>query len=463
MLTLKKYIALIFILLSLTISYKVFALQNPTFKDKSAIFYYTDRPRHYSERADSVKIRLINEATNFEKTLDLTRMSTEIWKIVIPMSFLYREQGISRYVYYYYFLVDGKKVLDPTNKIRSIKFQSGPDGRVSFFRVEHRKRKLRVIRQNPEIVSRGLIFYYTKEIDKKIRVKLLISDQRYWSKVYILKRNTDGMLYAFVEKEDLPQKNIHNRFVYKFIVNGKYELDPLNPNQHQSIKGGIFNLVDLRGKRVKIYELPQNPVIKMQGIYFYCFAPNARKVGLLTNLNGWTHILPMSKSKDPKYKGAWVILLSKRNRDLPLNAGTYKYKFIVDGIITHDKNNPHSYDDGMGEKISVFTLKKPINYYGKNPIHIKNNIYRFFFMSRRAKHVFLLGSFNNWNPFNLKMKRINKDLFVVDVELHPGVYFYIFSVDNKWKNDPRNTNVAYNQVNRRVSIVLIKRRRKVIK
>ncbi len=463
MLTGRKKLVLFFITISLIFTSKIFAFQNPTFKDKQAIFYYTDRPRHYSERADSVKIHIINEATNFEKTLDLTKMSPELWKIVIPMDYLFREQGITRYTYYYYFIIDGKKILDPTNKIRSIPYRRGPNGRVCFFRVEHRKRKKQIITKNPEVLSTGLIFYYTKDIGKKTKVKLLISDQKGWNRVYTLKRNPEGILYAFIKKQDLPDETINNRYVYKFIVKGKYELDPLNPNQHQSIKGGTFNLLDLRDKKGREYEIPQNPVVKMQGLYFYCHAPDAKTVGLLTNLNGWEHVLPMAKSKNPKYEGAWVILLSKKNRDLPLDAGTYKYKFIIDGVITHDKNNPNSIDDGAGGKISVFTLKKPINYYGRNPIHIKDNIYRFFFMSRQAKRVFLLGSFNNWNPFNMKMKRINKDLFIIDVELHPGVYYYLFSVDNKWKSDPRNTNVAYNQVKRRVSVVVIKPRKRVVK
>jgi hypothetical protein len=130
---------------------------------------------------------------------------------------------------------------------------------------------------------------------------------------------------------------------------------------------------------------------------------------------------------------------------------------VIDGVITYDEVNPDYDEDGLGGKVSVFTLKKPINYYGTNPVHIKGNIYRFFFMSRKAKRVFLAGSFNNFNPFDIRLKRVNEDLFIADVTLHPGRYYYNFVVDNKWLKDPRNTNAAFDQTGRRVSIVLIKR------
>ena len=168
----------------------------------------------------------------------------------------------------------------------------------------------------------------------------------------------------------------------------------------------------------------------------------------------------MYKSNDPRLKGYWQILLSKKDRNLPLTPGKYKYKFVVDGVITYDEVNPNYAEDGLGGKVSVFTLKKAINYYGRNPVHIKGNTYRFFFMSRKAKRVFLAGSFNNFNPFDIRLKRINEDLFIADITLHPGKYYYNFVVDNKWVKDPRNIQVVFDQTGRNVSVAVVKRIRR---
>lgn len=429
------------------------SFQNPTFKDDNVILYYVDRPRHYSERADSVKIHLINEATNYEKTLDLTIQSSNVWSISIPLSYLYRSQGITDYTYYYYFIVDGRKILDPTNRTRTMPYVNGIEGRVSFFNVEHKRRTPTVITQNPEIISSGMIFYYTREVSEHDVVKLIISKENTtFSRVYTFEKNEEGILVSYVDKNHLPEKNIYGRYYYKFIVNDKYMLDTLNPNQVKSKIGGVFNLVEIRDPALDTPSLPVNPLIKDEGLFFFLNAPDAKQVGLITDMNGWQEVLPMGRSNDPRYKGAWVIMLSKKNKHMPLTSGTYRYKFIVDGVITHDVNNPTALEDGVGGKVSAFRIEKPLTHYDKSPLHVKGNIYRFFFMSRSAKHVFIVGTFNNWNPFSHKMKRVNEDLFVIDIELHPSTYFYSFSVDSKLMHDPRNTEVAYNQIGQRVSV-----------
>lgn len=435
-----------------------FSFQNPSFKEEGVIFHYADRPRHYSERADSVKIHIINESLNFEKTLDLTRISPGIWRIVIPMNYLYREAGITKYTYFYYFIVDGRKILDPTNSNRTMDYERGVEGKVSFFKMEHRQRQPHMVTRNPEIMTTGMIFYFTREVTEGTIVKLMISKEGTdFSRVFTFRTNREGMKYVFVKKDILPEKKMPGRYLYKFIINGKYVLDTLNPNQTTSPIGGTFNLVVIEEPGAEGVQIPVSPVVKMEGLIFYCKAPRARRVALITDLNGWREQLPMHKSGNPRYKGVWTILLSVKNRELPLTAGKFRYKYVIDGVITHDMDNPNFEEDGLGSKVSVFTLEKPLNYYGTNPIHLRENIYRFFIMTRRAQRVFLVGNFNDWNPFTHRMTRVNDDLFIIDVILHPGTYYYNFVLDNQWTHDPRNTEVAYNQVGQRVSVVVIKK------
>jgi hypothetical protein len=60
--------------------------------------------------------------------------------------------------------------------------------------------------------------------------------------------------------------------------------------------------------------------------------------------------------------------------------------------------------------------------------HIKNN---------RAKSVMLAGSFNDWNPNTLAMKKTDSG-WVRELKLRPGKYWYKFIVDGEWRVDENN-------------------------
>jgi len=54
-----------------------------------------------------------------------------------------------------------------------------------------------------------------------------------------------------------------------------------------------------------------------------------------------------------------------------------------------------------------------------------------------SKEVFLAGTFNNWTPNNLKMRK-EGDNFVLELSLPPGTHYYKFIADNIWVEDPDN-------------------------
>lgn len=51
-----------------------------------------------------------------------------------------------------------------------------------------------------------------------------------------------------------------------------------------------------------------------------------------------------------------------------------------------------------------------------------------------ARHVYLAGDFNDWDPADVRMRRKRKgeDTFVANVELEPGKHEYKFVVDGQW-------------------------------
>lgn len=52
--------------------------------------------------------------------------------------------------------------------------------------------------------------------------------------------------------------------------------------------------------------------------------------------------------------------------------------------------------------------------------------------SREAQHVFLAGTFNNWNPEDVPMDRLDDGTWSVVLALAPGKYEYKFVVDGVW-------------------------------
>ena len=89
------------------------------------------------------------------------------------------------------------------------------------------------------------------------------------------------------------------------------------------------------------------PAVSADGVTF-TFRGDAKSVALVGDFNNW------SASSDPltrRADGAWTV-----TKKLP--AGTYGYKFVVDGVLwKQDAANPDSRDDGFGGKNSLVVVK----------------------------------------------------------------------------------------------------------
>lgn len=66
----------------------------------------------------------------------------------------------------------------------------------------------------------------------------------------------------------------------------------------------------------------------------------------------------------------------------------------------------------------------------------------------------LAGSFNNWNPSNLKMSKTGEG-WEIPVFINEGTYFYKFVVDNQWITDPANKSWRYDADGNQNSILEI--------
>lgn len=150
------------------------------------------------------------------------------------------------------------------------------------------------------------------------------------------------------------------RHQYKFIVDGKWMPDPVNTERVDDLHGGK-NSVIVVGPPMQPVNLPPstnsptndlNPygstshITGSYQVQFTFASPDARNVSVAGDFNGWSATAtPMHGRPD----GGW-------SATMPLPAGRYQYKIVVDGKSIPDPQNPLQEDDGHGGKSSVVVI-----------------------------------------------------------------------------------------------------------
>ncbi len=201
-------------------------------------------------------------------------------------------------------------------------------------------------------------------------------------------------------------------YAYKFVVDGKWIVDPANSNTHADADGNLNSFMGIG----------DTLVFKLNGF------KTAEKVILSGSFNNWSeNELLMNRTSE-----GW---------ELPyvIGAGNYEYKFIADGKWMPDPANPETTGEGNFAN-SCITVKP--NY----TFALKQFAY--------AKHVIVTGSFNGWREDRYEM--IKKDgEWAYPVYLRPGKYTYKFIVDGNWMIDPANDQWEENSVGTGNSVLWI--------
>lgn len=184
------------------------------------------------------------------------------------------------------------------------------------------------------------------------------------------------------------------KHLYKFIVDGSWLEDPMNELREADSYRGFNSVLFVTNKQFVFNALPK-----------------ANNVFLIGSFNGW-------KDKEIEMRpvaDGWVA-------DIYLAEGTYAYRFKADKKYFLDPNNPVSLTDGEGFENSYTSIGDTM----------------FFEVAGfdQANEVFVAGSFNQWNPTELKLSKID-GRWKIPYVLGPGIYTYKFVVDGKWFIDPQ--------------------------
>ena len=72
-----------------------------------------------------------------------------------------------------------------------------------------------------------------------------------------------------------------------------------------------------------------------------------------------------------------------------------------------------------------------------------------------AQQVFLVGCFNEWDPFATPLSRNDEGRWVCTVDIEPGEHQYRFFVDDQWWDDPCNSYRCCNEFGTENCIVIV--------
>jgi 1,4-alpha-glucan branching enzyme len=189
---------------------------------------------------------------------------------------------------------------------------------------------------------------------------------------------------------------------------------------------------------------PQPPRVTDTGVLFSYRAEDKtpKYVKVIGDFNGWERSYYMIKNR----YGVFVFMYNETSeKGVVLDEGRYRYRFLVDGIWINDPLNSRTEYDAQGVPLSYFDVPSPIIITDENPVHVRDNTYVFYYRNEKATKVYLIGDFNNWNPYSHPMKRNKSGVWEREVDILPGAYAYIFLVDGVYRKDPLGTTVVYDR------------------
>jgi hypothetical protein len=189
------------------------------------------------------------------------------------------------------------------------------------------------------------------------------------------------------------------KYWYKFIADGNWMVDSDNLQRENDGEGNTNSIF-----------------FRTNTVFFLPGFEGAKNVYLAGSFNQWRpRDLAMQRTD-----GGWVL-------PLYLSEGTHTYKFVADGRWVADSRNPNQLPDGEGGVNSYLALGK--SYLFQLPGFTG------------AKEVRVAGSFNNWRPFELLMRKTATG-WELPYVLGPGNYEYRYWVDGQWMADPARPPLA---------------------
>lgn len=170
------------------------------------------------------------------------------------------------------------------------------------------------------------------------------------------------------------------------------------------------------------------PIIYKNGILFTYIGNDDDIIHVSGSFVQWQKRLRMVESANGVFFVFW-------EGNLP--PGKYDYKLNVNGFWQNDSKQPLSRIDQNGQRLTYFSLRKPINYHKVSPSHIEGKTFKFFLLDEDYKEVWWVGSANQFDPRVDQMKLVD-GYWTIEKRVEEKYSFYAYFVDGKLMRDPHN-------------------------
>ncbi len=194
----------------------------------------------------------------------------------------------------------------------------------------------------------------------------------------------------------------------------------------------------------------KSPVFIDNQILFTYFESSKyiRRVAIAFDSDNYSTIYPFMKNANN------VFFFSRK---IPVNSNSIKYRLIVDGVWMNDPKNRNTVFSSDNFQVSSIDIPRKYNKKADTPAIETNNNVNFIYRDHTNKNVYLVGNFNNWDPFMFKMKedQNNPGTYKISLRLSPGVHYYKFIADGVALQDPNNPKKAYNTRGNAVSVITL--------
>ncbi len=222
----------------------------------------------------------------------------------------------------------------------------------------------------------------------------------------------------------------------------------LGKPQLSAQEGRSFQLPQDASLIIKLKNMKQGqaPFVSHNLLFFaYQGTQSTKAVGIAFESEGFAEIKMLERNAHD------VFLYS-----IPLpTEGRVAYRYWVDGLWQQDPANPHFYLDNYEVPISLFESEDPSQIRSNNPIEVTDG-YDFYAYFDPGKHVYILGNFNNWDPFISPLQELEPGKYYIRIpHLKPGKYQYYFRVGGLKHLDSRNYRVAVNNQGEKVSVFTV--------
>jgi 1,4-alpha-glucan branching enzyme len=202
------------------------------------------------------------------------------------------------------------------------------------------------------------------------------------------------------------------------------------------------------------YELrePGPPIVNEQGVIFTYRNPvkNPKYVMVSGDFNNWEKPIFMQENRH----GIYVYKYEETGeKNIVLRDGIYRYLFLIDGIWVKDPQNPKTVYDQYGTELNFFEVHTPVILLKKNPVKLDQNKYIFYYKNSEAKDVYILGDFNNWNPYSHRLRKNKSGIWEIEMDIPPGTYSYSFIVDGAYRKDPLSKEIVQDRFGQELTYI----------